>query len=68
MEGFQHPNIRKCVLDVTNGDDIERTVQTILAETGKIDILVNNAGALAISWSSFVEFMTWLNLVSRSRS
>ncbi|KAF8129330.1 hypothetical protein EV363DRAFT_1338694 [Boletus edulis] len=33
MEGFQSPNIRKHTLDVTNGDDIERTVQTILAET-----------------------------------
>ena len=51
MEGFQNPNIRKLVLDATNGDDIERTVQTILAETGKFDILVNNAGALAISES-----------------
>ncbi|KAG6375758.1 hypothetical protein JVT61DRAFT_2608 [Boletus reticuloceps] len=48
MEGFQSPNIRKLALDVTNGDDIERTVQTILAETGKIDILVNNAGGTAI--------------------
>lgn len=48
MEGFQSTNIRKQVLDVTNGDDIDRTVQTILAETGKIDIVVNNAGALAI--------------------
>ncbi|KAG8217078.1 hypothetical protein J3R82DRAFT_5100 [Butyriboletus roseoflavus] len=48
MVGFQNPNIRKHVLDVTNGDDIERTVQTILAETGKIDIVVNNAGAISI--------------------
>ena len=51
MEGLQNPNIRKHILDVTNGDDIERTVQTILAATGKIDILVNNAGALAIGGS-----------------
>lgn len=48
MEGFQNPNIRKLVLDVTNGDDIERVVRTILSEAGKLDILVNNAGALAI--------------------
>ncbi|KAH0830120.1 hypothetical protein J3R83DRAFT_1458 [Lanmaoa asiatica] len=48
MEGFQNSNIRKHVLDVTSGDDIERTVQTILAETGKIDIVVNNAGAIAV--------------------
>ena len=60
MEGFQNPTIRKHVLDVTNGDDIERTVQTILAETGKIDIVVNNAGALTTGesllygcWSGF---------------
>jgi len=51
MEGFKNPNIRKYVLDVTNGDDIERTVQAILAETGKIDIVVNNAGAIAIGES-----------------
>ncbi|KAG9317990.1 hypothetical protein JVU11DRAFT_50 [Chiua virens] len=48
MEGFQHPDIRTLVLDVTNGDSIERTVESILAETSKIDIVVNNAGALAI--------------------
>jgi short-subunit dehydrogenase len=48
MEGFQNPNIRRHVLDVTNGDDIERAVQTVLAEAGKIDIVVNNAGATAI--------------------
>lgn len=51
MEGFQNPNIRRHVLDVTNGEDIERTVQTILGETGKIDIVVNNAGATAIGGS-----------------
>ena len=44
MEEFQNPNIRKHVLDVTNGDDIERTLETILAKTGEIDIVVNNAG------------------------
>ncbi|KAG9315984.1 hypothetical protein JVU11DRAFT_3642 [Chiua virens] len=49
MEGFRHPNIRKLVLDVTKGDDVERTVQTILAETNKIDVIVNNAGASAIA-------------------
>jgi NAD(P)-dependent dehydrogenase (short-subunit alcohol dehydrogenase family) len=60
MEGFQNPNIRRHVLDVTNGDDIERAVQTVLAEAGKIDIVVNNAGATAIGeslldrfWSGF---------------
>lgn len=51
MQGFRSPNIRTLVLDVTNGDDIERTVQTILAETAKIDILVNNAGGIAIGSS-----------------
>ncbi|KAG9317987.1 hypothetical protein JVU11DRAFT_47 [Chiua virens] len=48
MEGLQHPNIQKLILDITNGDDIERAVQTILSETTKIDIVVNNAGASAV--------------------
>jgi 3-oxoacyl-[acyl-carrier protein] reductase len=30
--------------DVTNGDDIERLVQTTIASFGRVDILVNNAG------------------------
>ena len=51
MERFQNPNIRKHVLDVTNGDDIEHVVKAVLAEAGKIDIVVNNAGAIAIGES-----------------
>ena len=58
MVGFQSPNIRRHALDVTNSDTIERTVQTVLAEAGKIDILVNNAGALAIGELSLDEFLS----------
>lgn len=78
MEGFRNLNIRKHVLDVTSGDDIDRTVQTILAETGKIDIVVNNAGAIAIGESSPLAFCSGFgylhagvrsnNLAPRSRS
>ncbi len=32
-------------LDVTDNDSIEKTVQSILSQDGKIDILINNAGA-----------------------
>ncbi len=39
----------KIVSDVSSSSDIERTVQTTLAEYGQIDILVNNAGQ---SWGS----------------
>src|SRR5215207_2468490 len=31
-------------LDVTQEADLERVVQTIIAEQGRIDVLVNNAG------------------------
>jgi NAD(P)-dependent dehydrogenase (short-subunit alcohol dehydrogenase family) len=31
-------------MDVTNEADLERAVQTILDEQGRIDVLVNNAG------------------------
>jgi len=48
MEGFQSPNVRMRVLDVTNEDDIQRTVKGILEEMGRIDIVVNNAGGIAI--------------------
>ncbi|EME20882.1 SDR family NAD(P)-dependent oxidoreductase [Rhodococcus triatomae] len=32
--------------DVSNTEDVERVVSTVVAETGRIDILVNNAGIL----------------------
>lgn len=32
--------------DVSNTDDVERVVSTVIDETGRIDILVNNAGIL----------------------
>ena len=32
------------VLDVTDPDQIEKTVQSVIREAGKVDILVNNAG------------------------
>lgn len=46
MEGLEHPNIKKLVLDVTKADQIEDVVSTVVTGEGKIDILVNNAGAL----------------------
>jgi len=46
MEGFQSPNIRTRILDVTIEDDIQRAVKGILEEMGRIDIVVNNAGAV----------------------
>ena len=40
--------------DVTNPDDINSTVESVLKEYGKIDILVNNSGA---TWGASVEEM-----------
>ncbi len=37
-------NIRICELDVTNDDQIQKTIANILKEDGRIDALVNNAG------------------------
>ncbi|WP_072805850.1 SDR family NAD(P)-dependent oxidoreductase [Rhodococcoides yunnanense] len=32
--------------DVSNTDDVERVIGTVIAETGRVDILINNAGIL----------------------
>lgn len=45
MEGLEHPNITRLVLDVTNAEHIEDVVSTVITTEGKIDILINNAGA-----------------------
>jgi 3-oxoacyl-[acyl-carrier protein] reductase len=37
------------VTDVADGASIQKTVETVLARTGRIDILVNNAGIAGIS-------------------
>lgn len=46
MEGFKHPSIEKLALDVTNDEDFERVIKTILDAEGKIDIAISNAGVV----------------------
>ena len=48
MAALTQPNIEKLVLDVTDNDNVQAVVNTIVAREGRIDILVNNAGVLCI--------------------
>ncbi|OSD05587.1 oxidoreductase [Trametes coccinea BRFM310] len=45
MEGFEHP-VEKLRLDVTDDENVQVVVKTILEREGRIDVLVNNAGVL----------------------
>lgn len=38
------PSVKVLKLDLTNGDSIRKTVQTIIENEGRIDVLINNAG------------------------
>ncbi len=40
------PNARFYPLDVTHGEEVERTFKAIYADRGRIDFLINNAGAM----------------------
>lgn len=44
MEPLRKAGARLLALDISNPAEIERAVETVLAEQGRIDILVNNAG------------------------
>src|SRR5690348_14956041 len=68
-------------LDVTNPDDVEYSVNTLLTEWGRLDILVNNAGVNTLAhrvnidkfpldeWERIVKVdLTGLFLMSRAAS
>jgi len=40
----EHTRLHVIELDVTDTDSVERAVQTVVSETGRLDVLVNNAG------------------------
>ncbi|KAI0756316.1 NAD-P-binding protein [Daedaleopsis nitida] len=44
MGELTHGNIRKLALDVTNDDNVQEAVRTVIEADGQIDVLVNNAG------------------------
>jgi 2-deoxy-D-gluconate 3-dehydrogenase len=45
--------------DVTDGDEIQRAVETVLERTGRIDILVNNAGMNIRKRPELLAFEEW---------
>ncbi|KAJ6621098.1 hypothetical protein B0H10DRAFT_2018699 [Mycena sp. CBHHK59/15] len=49
MVGFAgRARIHALALDVTDGADVRRVVERVVAEAGRIDIVVNNAGVMGI--------------------
>ena len=40
----EHTRLHVIELDVTNTESVERAVQTVVKDTGRLDVLVNNAG------------------------
>ncbi|RKP08090.1 hypothetical protein THASP1DRAFT_23859 [Thamnocephalis sphaerospora] len=44
MAGLPEAGVRTLQLDVTNAEEIQSVVQTVISEQGRIDVLVNNAG------------------------
>ena len=49
MATLTQDNVQKLVLDVTNNENIQDVVKTVIEREGKIDALVNNAGVLCTS-------------------
>ena len=49
MATLTQDNVQKLVLDVTNNENIQDVVKTVIEREGKIDVLVNNAGVLCTS-------------------
>lgn len=44
LDEFDHGQILKQTLDVTNNDEIDAVVDKVMSQFGSIDVLVNNAG------------------------
>ncbi|CAI5953156.1 unnamed protein product [Closterium sp. NIES-65] len=47
MRGLQEQGVTVLKLDVTNAEDIQHAVETVMKEAGRIDVLVNNAAVFA---------------------
>lgn len=44
MDGLQHPNIRKLLVDVTSDESVKNAVEEIYEQTGRLDVAISNAG------------------------
>jgi NAD(P)-dependent dehydrogenase (short-subunit alcohol dehydrogenase family) len=51
----EHTRLHVIELDVTDTDSVERAVQTVVSEAGRLDVLVNNAG---IAYAGITEGFT----------
>ena len=56
------------VLDVTDPDQIEKTVQSVIREAGKVDILVNNAGQWPRATMLETEDEVWQQTIDLNRT
>lgn len=51
-------------MDVTNKEQIDNTLQSVLDNFGKIDVLINNAGIIDITDALEVDYKIWQNVIN----
>ncbi len=52
---FADPRTHKIALDVTSEENIQKVIQEIINQEGKIDVVVNNAGIISPGRASWLD-------------